>query len=73
MACQYPLQTTFKLGSLGNDDDDGSENVAKKINLHPFKLYRVYSKPLNLPNVGDFSWSWILKDFLQFQKEKGKF
>ena len=39
MACQYPLQTT--LGSLGNDDDDGSENVAKKINLHPFKLYRV--------------------------------
>ena len=26
---------------LGNDDEDGSENVAKKINLHPFKLYRV--------------------------------
>ena len=58
---------------LGNDDEDGSENVAKKIHLHPFKLYRVYSNPLNLSNVGDFSWSWILKDFLQFQKEKGKF
>ena len=55
MACQYPLQTT--LGSLGNDDDDGSENVAKKINLRLFKLYRVYSNPLNLSNVGDFAWS----------------
>ena len=68
MACQYPLQTT--LGSLGNDDDDGSENVAKKINLRLFKLYRVYSNPLNLSNVGDFAWSWIL---FQFQKEKRKF
>ena len=60
MARQYPLQTT--LGSLGNDDDDGSENVAKKINLHPFKLYRVLFF-LELNSQG----------LLQFQKEKGKF
>ena len=31
------------VGNLSNDEcDEGSENVAKKMNLHPFKLYRVY-------------------------------
>ena len=62
------------LGTLSNDDDDdGSENVAKKMNLRSFKLNRVYLDPLNMSNVGDFSWSLILKDFIQVQKEKGKF
>ena len=26
-----------------------------------------------MSNAGDFSWSWILKDFIQVQKEGGKF
>ena len=35
------------VGSLSNDYcddgvDDGSENVVKKMNLHPFKPHRVY-------------------------------
>ena len=64
---------TFILGTLSNDDDDGSENVAKKMNLRSFKLYRVYLDPLNMSNAGDFSCSWILKDFIQDQKEEGKF
>ena len=35
----------------------GNENSSlKKMNLHPFKLYRVYFEPLNLSNVRDFSW-----------------
>ena len=55
--------------SLSNYNDS-SENVAKKTNLHPFKLCRVYLDLLNLSNVGDFSWSWILKDFVQVQKER---
>ena len=38
------------------NDDDGSENVAKKLNLSHFKCYRVYLELLNLSNVGDFSW-----------------
>ena len=51
-----------------------NENVAKKMNLLPFKLHRVYLEPLNLSNVGrTFSCSSILKDFLQVQKEKRKF
>ena len=54
-------------------NDDGSEDVAKKLNLSHFKCYRVYLELLNLSNVGDFSWSWILKDFIQDQKEKGEF
>ena len=46
------------IGTLSNDDDDdGRENVAKKMNLRSFKLNRVYLDPLNLSNAGDFSWS----------------
>ena len=62
-----------KRGSLANNDDNGSENITKKINLRFFKLYRVYLEPLNLANVGNFSWSWILKGFIHVQIEKGKF
>ena len=50
-----------------------TENVAKKINLPYFKCHRVYLELLNLSNVDDFSCSCILKDFIQFQKEKGQF
>ena len=49
------------LGTLSKDDDGGggSENVGTKTNLRSFKLNRVYSDPLNMPNAGagDFSWS----------------
>ena len=53
------MKTAVKLssGTLSNDDDDGSENVAKKTNLRSFKLNRVCLGPLNMSNVGDFSWS----------------
>ena len=69
------MKTAVKLstGTLSNDDDDGSENFAKKMNLRSFKLNRVCLDPLNMSNVGDFSWSWIRKDFIQVQKEEGKF
>ena len=36
---------------------ESSENITKKINLCPFKLYRVYLELLNSSYVGDFSWS----------------
>ena len=52
------------LGTLSNNDDYGGENMTKNMNLRPFKLYRVYLEPLNSSNVGDFSWSWILKGFI---------
>ena len=45
------------VGTLSKDDDEGSENVAKKMNLRSFKHNRVYLDPLNLSNAGDFSWS----------------
>ena len=44
-------------GTLSKDDDDGSENVVKKMNLRSFKLNRVYLDPLNMSSAGDFSWS----------------
>ena len=40
------------------NDDDGSKNVAKKLNLPHFKCYRVYLELLdlqNLSNADDFS------------------
>ena len=62
--------TASILGTLSNDDDDGSENVAKKMNLRSFKLNRVDLDPFNMSNsAGDFSWSWIRKDF-KFKKSK---
>ena len=51
------LFTVFNIGTLSKDGDDGSENVGKKMNLRSFKLHRVYLDPLNVSNVGDFSWS----------------
>ena len=44
------------LGTLSKDNDDGSENVGKKMNLRSFKLNRVFLYPLNMSNAGDFSW-----------------
>jgi len=35
-------------------------------------LSNVFLDPLNMSNAGDFSWSWIFKDFIQVQKEEGK-
>ena len=69
--CSY-----LKNRELSNDDDDGSENVAKNLNLPHFKCYRVYLELLNLQNlsnVDDFSWRYILKDFIQVQKEQREF
>ena len=48
-----------------NDDDNSSENVAKKLNLPHFKCYRVYLELLNLSNVGEF-----LRTLSRFRKEK---
>ena len=61
------------IGTLSKDDDDGSENIGNKMNLCSFKLNRVYLDRLNMSNAGDFSWGWILKNFIHVQKEEGKF
>ena len=52
-----------------SNDDVGSENVATKINMRPFKLFRVNLDPFNVSNVDDFFWSWILKKFIQVRRE----
>ena len=46
------------VGNLSNDHKS-SENIIKRINLRPFKLYCIYLDQLNLSNVGDLSQSWI--------------
>ena len=67
------VHSTRKLLGTLSKDDDGSENVGKKMNLRSYKLNRVYLDPLDMSNVGDFSWCWIIKDFIQAQKVEGKF
>ena len=40
--CETFFSRSLLLGTLSNNDDDGSENITKKkVNLRPFKLYRV--------------------------------
>ena len=55
---QLPFSSPFEsLGTLSKDDDDGSENVTRKMNLCSLKLNRVCLDPLSMSNSGDFSWS----------------
>ena len=64
------MSVNSSMGSLSKDNGDGNANG---LNLRPFKLYRVYLEPLYSSDVGDFSWSQILKGFIHVQIEKGKF
>ena len=61
------------LGTLSNYDDDRQWKHHLKNEFAPFKRHRVYLKPLNSSNVGDFPLSWILKAFIHVEIEKGKF
>ena len=54
--------STNQINNAGNRDfkirrRDGDENVAEKVNLRSFSLYRNYSYTLTLSNVGEHSWS----------------
>ena len=42
------------IASLSNNDDDGSQNITRKMNLRRFKLYRAYLEPLNSSSLGAF-------------------
>ena len=42
------------LGSLSNDDGNGSENVNQKVNSRCFKFHRSYGNSFKLSSVGDF-------------------
>ena len=52
-----PRQVVFaaRFGTLSNDDDDGSEDLAKKMNLRSFKYNRFFLDPLNMSSAGEFS------------------
>ena len=49
-------KTMALIENLSNDDE-GRENVAKKINMRPIKLFCVSLDPFNFSNVDDFFWS----------------
>ena len=58
--------------SVSNGDGDGYENVTWKVKSRYFKIYRAYSISFNSSNVGNFFWSWILKDCIEVQEKKKK-
>ena len=58
--------------SLSNNDGGGYENVTWKMNSRCFKIYRAYSISFNSSNVGNFSSSRILKDFIEDQEKEKK-
>ena len=53
MMMTMTMTMTMMIGTLSNDDD-GSKKLTKKMNLRPFKLYRVHLESLNSSIVGDF-------------------
>ena len=58
------------LGTLSNDDDDRSENVAKKMNLSSFKLNRVYLDPIKCQMQATFPGVEFLRILFRFKKRK---
>ena len=58
------------LGSLRYRDGHGHENVASKVNLRSFDLYRDHSNSFTLSNASELFLSRIPKNHIQVQKEK---
>ena len=52
----WPTSSKIRIGTLGDNDGDGYENVIKKVKSRCFKLYRalLYSILFNLPIVDKF-------------------
>ena len=61
------------VGTLSEDDDDGSENVAKKMNFSSFKLNRVYLDPLKCHVQATFPGVEFLRILFRFKKRKENF
>ena len=65
------LVNMYILGTLSDDDDDdGSENVAKKMNLSSFKLNRVYLDPIKCQMQATFPGVEFLRILCGFKKRK---
>ena len=58
------------MGSLSNKDSDGYENVSQKVCSRCFKLCRAYSISFFTSDVGEFFWSWILKNCIKVQEKE---
>ena len=66
----WPIFLNEEIGTLSKDNEDGSENVGKKRNLHSLKLNRVYLDPLNMSNAGEFPGVEFLRILFTFNKRK---
>ena len=60
-------------GTLRSNEATATRTSLKKGICVLSVFYRNYSYPLTLSNVGGPSWSWMLRDHIQVQKEKQNF
>ena len=60
----------FTLGTLSEDDDEGSENVGKIMNLHSFKLNRVFGPAQYVKMQATFPEVELLRILFRFKKRK---
>ena len=59
-----------QLGTLSKEDDDGIQNVVKKMNLRSFKLNRLYLDPLKCQMQATFPGVEFLRaDLSKYQPE----
>ena len=69
---QIRLRASYFCLAEGLSNGDGYANITQKVNSRFFKLYRAYSILSNSSNVGEFFWSWSLKDSIEVEGEKKK-
>ena len=61
------------VGTLSKDHDDGSENVGKKNEFAFFQTWSRLFGPAQYLKGRRLFLGWILMDFIQVQKDEGKF
>ena len=64
---QIRLRPSYFCLAEGLSNGDSYANITQKVNSRCFKLYRAYS---NSSNVGEFFWSWSLKDYIEVEGKK---
>ena len=65
-----PENVSILSSLIGNDDDNGSENVAKRMNLRSFKLNRVYLDRSICQIQATFPGAEFLRILFKFKKRK---
>ena len=72
---RFAVLRRFTIRSLRYHDGEGHENVAEKVNLPSFNLYRDFPNSITLQrsNATELFWSRIPDNHILIQRKKGNF